>query len=51
MVLCGEVSMVNDDYTDNCFLEQLERFSQVEEDEPPLHLLVGDYARYYPYAK
>jgi hypothetical protein len=51
MVLCGEVSLVNDDYTDNCFLEPLERFSEIEEDEPPLHLLVGDYARYYPYAR
>lgn len=50
-VLCGEVSLVNDDYTDNCFVEPLERFSEIEEDEPPLHLLVGDYKKFYRYAK
>lgn len=46
-VLVGEVSMVNDDHTDNCFLEPLGRFPAIEEDEPPLYLLVGDYAAYY----
>jgi len=49
-VLCGEVSTVNDDYTDNCFLDPIGRFSDIEEDEPPLYLLVGDYAQYFPYA-
>ena len=42
-VLIGEVSTVNDDLTDNVFRETLGRFSQVEEDEPPLRLLVSDY--------
>jgi hypothetical protein len=49
-VLCGEVSTVNDDHTDNCFLDPIGRFASIEEDEPPLHLLVGDYGQYYPYA-
>ncbi len=49
-VLVTEVSMVNDDHTDNRFLDPIGRFSEIEEDEPPLHLLVGDYIRYYPYA-
>ncbi len=47
-VLVGEVSTVNDDNTDNCFYEPIGRFPDIEEDEPPLYLLVGDYARYYP---
>jgi D-lyxose ketol-isomerase len=46
-VLVGEVSLVNDDNTDNCFYEPVGRFPQIEEDEPPLHLLVNDYDRYY----
>ncbi|MCQ8781811.1 D-lyxose/D-mannose family sugar isomerase [Mangrovibrevibacter kandeliae] len=44
-VLIGEVSTVNDDMTDNVFREPIGRFSTVEEDEPPLHLLVSDYDR------
>ena len=46
-VLVGEVSSVNDDFLDNRFYEQLGRFPDVEEDEPPLHLLVSDYDEYY----
>ncbi len=42
-VLAGEVSMVNDDKSDNRFLKKQERFSEIEEDEKPLHLLVSDY--------
>jgi len=42
-VLIGEVSSVNDDLTDNVFREKIGRFSKIEEDEPPLHLLVSDY--------
>lgn len=41
--LIGEVSMVNDDKTDNCFYEPVGRFPVIEEDEQPLHLLVSDY--------
>ena len=46
-VLVGEVSAVNDDDTDNRFLEPLPRFSTIEEDEPPLYLLCTDYPNYY----
>jgi D-lyxose ketol-isomerase len=49
-VLVGEVSCVNDDHTDNRFYEPMGRFPQIEEDEPPLHLLLGDYPRCYRYA-
>jgi D-lyxose ketol-isomerase len=41
--LIGEVSGVNDDATDNRFKEALPRFSPVEEDEPPAHLLCNEY--------
>ncbi|MCK0168616.1 D-lyxose/D-mannose family sugar isomerase [Jannaschia sp. S6380] len=41
--LIGEVSTVNDDRTDNVFAEPIGRFAEVEEDEPPRHLLVSDY--------
>ncbi len=47
-MLVGEVSRVNDDSVDNRFLEDIGRFPAIEEDEGPLHLLVGDYGRYYP---
>jgi len=46
-VLIGEVSTVNDDETDNWFRDPIGRFSDVEEDEDPTHLLVSDYARYF----
>jgi D-lyxose ketol-isomerase len=42
-MLLGEVSMVNDDHADNFFLEKWGRFPSLEEDEAPLHLLIGDY--------
>ncbi len=42
-VLIGEVSTVNDDETDNVFREPIGRFSDIEEDEPPMRLLVSDY--------
>jgi D-lyxose ketol-isomerase len=45
-VLVGEVSAVNDDHTDNRFLEELGRFPDIEEDVLPGHLLVSDYARF-----
>jgi hypothetical protein len=47
-VLVGEVSTVNDDHTDNVFYEPLGRFPSIEEDEPILYPLVGDYAAVYP---
>ncbi len=42
-VLMGEVSTVNDDLTDNYFREPVGRFSAIEEDAEPTHLLVSDY--------
>jgi D-lyxose ketol-isomerase len=46
-VLVGEVSLVNDDHQDNCFHKPVGRFASIEEDVDPLHLLVGDYSRYW----
>ncbi len=46
-VLIGEVSTVNDDRTDNTFLDPIGRFSNVEEDVDPVHLLVSDYPRWF----
>jgi len=45
-VLVGEVSMVNDDATDNYFNPPVGRFPVVEEDELPVHLLVNDYLNF-----
>lgn len=42
-MLVGEVSKVNDDATDNYFLEPTGRFPAVDEDVPPVHLLCSDY--------
>lgn len=43
-VFIGEVSTVNDDNTDNVFEDPaISRFSGIEEDEEPLHLLASDY--------
>jgi hypothetical protein len=46
-VLVGEVSAVNDDQADNRFHQPVGRFPEIEEDEPPLYLLVGDYGSYF----
>jgi len=46
-VLIGEVSLVNDDTSDNRFLQPVGRFPTIVEDEKPLHLLIGDYQKYY----
>ena len=43
-VLIGEVSTVNDDETDNVFKDPIGRFSTIQEDTLPDHLLVSDYA-------
>jgi len=45
-LLLGEVSMVNDDVRDNYFLVERGRFPEIDEDEKPLHFLVGDYAKF-----
>ena len=41
--IIGEVSMCNDDNTDNCFEEAQGRFPTIEEDEPPYRLLCTEY--------
>ena len=45
-VRIGEVSTVNDDVSDNLFRDPVGRFAQIDEDEPPTHLLVADYANW-----
>ena len=45
-VLVGEVSMVNDDNADNNFYGGIGRFPLIDEDEPPVHLLVSDYGKF-----
>ena len=45
-VLIGEVSMVNDDASDNRFYDKIGRFPEIEEDEKPVRLLVNDYEKY-----
>lgn len=41
--LLGEVSMSNDDNTDNYFVQELGRFPAIEEDEPAYRLLCNEY--------
>ena len=43
-VLVGEVSLVNDDRTDNVFLDPVGRFPAIEEDEPALYPLWSELA-------
>lgn len=42
-VMVGEVSTVNDDANDNCFLDGQPRFDGIEEDEPIAYYLASDY--------
>ena len=44
--LIGEVSCVNDDNTDNVFLVDKGRYSSIEEDTEPTHLLCNEYSEY-----
>lgn len=46
-VLVGEVSAVNDDDTDNCFIDGAVRFDPIEEDVPPEFLLAADCRRLF----
>ncbi len=43
--LIGEVSMTNDDNTDNFFKNELGRYPTVEEDEPAYRLLCNEYPK------
>ena len=42
-LICGEVSKVNNDLTDNFFLEPTSRFPDIEEDEPILYPMCNEY--------
>lgn len=44
-LICGEVSTVNDDLTDNCNAEPVSRFASIEEDDEILHPLCNEYER------
>ena len=44
-VLAWEVSMVNDDLTDNRFYETQARFTEIEEDEKAQYLLCNEYPK------
>jgi D-lyxose ketol-isomerase len=41
-LVVGEVSAINDDMTDNYFLENTSRFADIEEDEAPVHPLCNE---------
>ena len=43
VLVCGEVSTINDDMIDNRFAEKVSRFAKIEEDELPLRLLGNEY--------
>jgi D-lyxose ketol-isomerase len=45
-VLVGEVSAVNDDFTDNRFYKEVGRFPEIEEDTDPTYFLTVDYKQY-----
>lgn len=44
-LVVGEVSAVNDDVTDNYFLENTSRFAEIYEDEAPVHPLCNEYGK------
>ena len=45
-LVVGEVSSINDDSSDNTFLDPSTRFMKIEEDEPPLCPLCNEYERF-----
>ncbi|MBO4941224.1 MAG: D-lyxose/D-mannose family sugar isomerase [Clostridia bacterium] len=47
-LICGEVSKINDDLTDNYFAEPTSRFADIEEDEPALYPLCNEYETLVP---
>jgi D-lyxose ketol-isomerase len=44
-IVIGEVSSVNDDRSDNFFVEETGRFSDIEEDEPRKYVLCNEYPK------
>ncbi len=45
-VVCGEVSSINDDLTDNYFAEEVSRFSNIIEDVEAKYILCNEYERF-----
>jgi D-lyxose ketol-isomerase len=45
-VLAGEISLANDDATDNYFLPPLDSFAAIEEDAPLRYVTVRDHAKF-----
>lgn len=45
--LIGEVSSVNNDSDDNCFIDGTPRFMDIEEDVRPKYLLARDYSNWF----
>lgn len=45
-LICGEVSSINDDTSDNYFAEPVSRFAAIIEDEPILHPLCNEYEQF-----
>lgn len=43
ILICGEVSPVNDDDTDNCFAKLVKRFTIIEENESAICVLCNEY--------
>lgn len=46
-ILLFEVSMTNDDFTDNKFYDQIDRIPDAEEDEEKIYLTFDDYKNHY----
>ena len=44
-LIVGEVSSINDDNTDNVFLNEMARFTRIEEDEPIRYPLCNEYSK------
>lgn len=45
ILICGEISTINDDLRDNRHVEKITRFIEIEEDEEPIGLLKNEYER------
>lgn len=43
VLVCGEVSTINDDVVDNRFVETVSRFAEIVEDDAPIRLLCNEY--------
>ena len=46
-VVIGEVSKVNDDHSDNYFVDSVARFADIDEDESPYRILCNEYGKLF----